>query len=59
MGVVADARVLVIGVEQRQVERLRKINGEEAEWQEAFRCIGIVPFTEGLVLLSLEIVEKP
>ncbi len=41
IGVVGDGLEPVVGIEQRQVERLGEIDGQESQRQETFRCVGI------------------
>jgi hypothetical protein len=41
MGAVADRHVAGVRIEQRQLQGLRQIDGEETEWQEAGRGGGI------------------
>ena len=53
MGVVGDAGVLVVGVEQRQVQRLRQIDGNEAHRQEILRRVFVGDFCRGAGLAFL------
>ena len=54
-----DRRVLGVGIEQRQAERLGEIEREEAGRQLARGHAAWTRCAAGLVSLSLEMVEKP
>ncbi len=47
MGIVGDTRALVVGIEQRQVERFRKIDRKKAHRQEILRRVRVTCFRGG------------